>query len=101
MWDSIVIGSGIGGLTAAAALAPAPEEPDPSPQIESNTSLEVEAVEYLQRHDWNLAHAIRHLESVLVRGALTAAKGKQSEAARLLGISPRSVYNKLRKEQAS
>jgi DNA-binding NtrC family response regulator len=88
-------------LSAAAALAPAPEEADPPPQIESTTSLEVEAVEYLQRHDWNLAHAIRHLESVLVRGALTAAKGKQSEAARLLGISPRSVYNKLRKEQAS
>jgi transcriptional regulator with GAF, ATPase, and Fis domain len=62
-----------------------------------STSLELHAVEYLQRHDWNLPHATRYLESVLVRGALSVSNGNQSEAARLLGITSRSVYNKLHK----
>jgi transcriptional regulator with GAF, ATPase, and Fis domain len=57
--------------------------------------LEAQAIEYLQQHDWNLAQAIRDLESILVRGAMMASGGNQSEAARLLGITPRSVYNKL------
>jgi transcriptional regulator with GAF, ATPase, and Fis domain len=67
----------------------------------SDIPLEAHAVEYLQRHDWNLPHTTRYLESLLVRGALTAAKGNQSEAARLLGITARSVYNKLHQSYSS
>ena len=59
--------------------------------------FEEQAVELLQQHDWNLSKAIRNLESALVRGAMSASDGNQSEAARLLGITPRSVYNKLHK----
>jgi DNA-binding NtrC family response regulator len=63
--------------------------------------FEDQAVEYLRQHDWNLTQAVRHLESTMVRGAMSASGGNQSEAARLLGITPRSVYNKLHKIVAS
>jgi len=87
-------------LSEAPGLATSPPEAGESRELASTAPLEVHAVEYLQRHDWNLTHAIQYLESVLVRGALTAAGGNQSEAARLLGITPRSVYNKLHKYAA-
>jgi DNA-binding NtrC family response regulator len=60
--------------------------------------LETHAVEYLQSHGWSLGKAVRHLEFILVRVALSVSGGNQSEAARLLGVTPRSVYNKLHKE---
>jgi DNA-binding NtrC family response regulator len=71
-----------------------PPRDNPPPEIK-NLPLELRAVEYLQHHDWNLAEAVHDLESAMVRGAMTASGGNQSEAARLLGITPRSVYNKL------
>jgi DNA-binding NtrC family response regulator len=82
---------------SAAAGTPTQAEVSPERGSASGVSLELHAVQYLQRHDWNLLGAIRYLESVLVHGALAAAGGNQSEAARLLGITPRSVYNKLHK----
>ena len=75
--------------------------PSPAHKGISDIPLEAHAVEYLERHDWNLPHTTRYLESLLVRGALTAAKGNQSEAARLLGITARSVYNKLHQSCSS
>jgi DNA-binding NtrC family response regulator len=85
-------------LSGTAVLEPLPETPAPAPSMMFNPALEAQAIEYLQRHNWDLPHAIRYLESALVRGALTATGGNQSEAARLLGITPRSIYNKLHKD---
>src|SRR5437868_7091082 len=34
--------------------------------------LEFQAIEYLERHDWNLSQAIQYMEAALVRGAVTA-----------------------------
>jgi DNA-binding NtrC family response regulator len=60
---------------------------------------------YLSRvlagHGWNLSRSLASCERSLVEVALQAARGNQSETARLLGITPRCVYNKLRKHHLS
>jgi len=87
------------------AAVETPGVPDPSEpattaaRVElTGGELENHALQYLQHHGWSLGNAIRHLESILVLGALSFSGGNQSEAARLLGVTPRSVYNKLHKE---
>ncbi len=40
---------------------------------------------------------MQHCERVLIESALERAHGNQSLMAKWLGITPRSVYNKLRK----
>jgi DNA-binding NtrC family response regulator len=53
----------------------------------------------LDLNDWNLSRSLQHCERLLLEAALHKAHGNQSETARLLGITPRSVYNKLHKHQ--
>jgi DNA-binding NtrC family response regulator len=55
----------------------------------------------LALNGWNLSRALAACERSLVEVALDAAQGNQSQTARLLGITPRSVYNKIRKHQLS
>ena len=47
---------------------------------------------------WSMARALAACERLIVNAALEHEHGNQSRAARLLGITPRSVYNKLRKQ---
>ena len=49
--------------------------------------------------DWNLARTLRACERSLVEAALAASHGNQAATARLLGITPRSVYTKLRRHR--
>ena len=53
----------------------------------------------LDRKGWNLARALEYCERLLFEVALQRAAGNQSQVARLLGITPRSVYNKIHKYQ--
>jgi transcriptional regulator with PAS, ATPase and Fis domain len=53
----------------------------------------------LDLNGWNLAQALQHCERLLLETALHKAHGNQSRTAQLLGITPRSVYNKLHKHQ--
>jgi DNA-binding NtrC family response regulator len=47
--------------------------------------------------DLNLSRALAGVEKRVLQAALLTTHGNQTETARLLGITPRSVYNKLRK----
>lgn len=47
--------------------------------------------------EWNLACVVGHCERMLIEEALKHAQGNHSLAARALGITPRTLYNKLKK----
>jgi len=51
----------------------------------------------LEENEWNLSRSLLFCERLLLEATLRAARGNQTHAARLLGITPRSVYNKIRK----
>jgi two-component system nitrogen regulation response regulator GlnG len=53
----------------------------------------------LDRNGWNLGRALEDCERLVFEVALQKAAGNQSQVARLLGITPRSVYNKIHKYQ--
>jgi DNA-binding NtrC family response regulator len=55
--------------------------------------------EVLADNAWSLSRSLACCERSLVEVALHASHGNQSETARLLGITPRCVYNKLRKHR--
>jgi transcriptional regulator with PAS, ATPase and Fis domain len=53
----------------------------------------------LESEGWNLAHILKYCERLVLEAALHHEHGNQSQTAHLLGITPRSVYNKLLKHQ--
>jgi len=75
--------------SSAKAFANDQMTPEPPALVTCMASL-------LDRHG-DLSHSMNECERLLVEAALRRASGNQSRAARLLGITPRSVFNKLRK----
>ena len=53
----------------------------------------------LNLNDWNLSKSLEYCERLLLECALQFSQGNQSQTARLIGITPRSVYNKLHKHK--
>ena len=53
----------------------------------------------LNRNGWNLSKSLEYCERSLLQCALQFSEGNQSRTVRLIGITPRSVYNKLRKHK--
>jgi len=53
----------------------------------------------LDENSWNLPRSLEYCEKLLLQCVLQSAHGNQSLAARLSGITPRSVYNKLHKHK--
>ena len=53
----------------------------------------------LDLHGWNLSKSLDYCERALLQCALSFTNGNQSKTARLIGITPRSVYNKLQKHK--
>lgn len=53
----------------------------------------------LDENSWNLPRSLEYCEKLLLQCALQSARGNQSRAARLTGLTPRTVYNKLHKHK--
>ena len=53
----------------------------------------------LDANGWNLTRSMRSCERMLLQVALSRTQGNQSKTARLLGVTPRSIYTKLRKHR--
>ena len=51
----------------------------------------------LDASGWNLTRSMEICERHALEAAMARTQGNQSQTAKLLGITPRSVYNKLRK----
>jgi two-component system response regulator AtoC len=67
--------------------------------IPSFSELQTHIHNLLDLNAWNLTQTLEQCERLMVESALQHAQGNQTETARLLGITPRSVYNKVRKHQ--
>jgi transcriptional regulator with GAF, ATPase, and Fis domain len=68
-----------------------------SPLNSSPEDIPSYAVSLLDANSWNLLRSLQHCERLLLEAALQRTHGNQSQTARILGITPRSVYNKLEK----
>jgi transcriptional regulator with PAS, ATPase and Fis domain len=51
----------------------------------------------IEVNGWSLSRSMSYCERLFLQAALRATRGNQSETARILRITPRSVYNKIRK----
>jgi transcriptional regulator with PAS, ATPase and Fis domain len=54
-------------------------------------------IKLLHANSGNLSRSLRQCERSLLQAALRMAHGNQAETARILGVTPRSIYNKIRK----
>jgi DNA-binding NtrC family response regulator len=82
--------------------ASAPSTPT-APRVENRESEDSEVaknvVQLLEINEWNLSRSLAACERHAMEAAMRRAAGNQSKAARLLGITPRSVYNKMHKHR--
>jgi transcriptional regulator with GAF, ATPase, and Fis domain len=60
-------------------------------------TLSSDLVNLLDTHGWSLAQTLRYCERILLEAALRRKQGNQSQTARLLGLTPRSIYSKIRR----
>lgn len=82
------------GEARAAATVEAEER---AAQSSEDDDLRAQLTRVLELHGWSLARALEYCERLLLESALQRAQGNQTQTARLLNITARSVYNKLRK----
>jgi DNA-binding NtrC family response regulator len=74
-----------------------PVAPKPDMNVLDFQTLANPLVRVLEANDWNLARSLESCERHALEAAMERMRGNQSQTARLLGITARSVYNKVRK----
>jgi transcriptional regulator with GAF, ATPase, and Fis domain len=87
---------GLGDLPPEVWQALADQTPPPPSPLAPADSLSL-----LETNGWNLPRTLQECERSLLDAALRASDGNQAKAARLLGITPRTVYNKLRRQHSA
>ena len=75
------------------------EEPPGAATRGTDGAGPLDPVAILEQAAWNLDDALARCEQQFVAAALGASRGNRSRAARLLGISPRCIFNKMRKHR--
>lgn len=83
-------------LAVGESHAQAPPEAAEAPQT-SPEELRAQLARVLDENGWNLTRSLEYCERLLLESALRRADGNQTQTARMLGITARSVYNKVRK----
>jgi two-component system response regulator PilR (NtrC family) len=76
-------------------------EPDLRPLLRELTQTEMNELvkRILDGQGWNLSKVLRECERHVFQAAMQRTGGNQSQTARLLGITPRSVYNKIHRHR--
>lgn len=64
-----------------------------------NSDASLKCLMDMKSKGWDLSQSVDDFERQLVQAALQKTRGNQTRAAQLLGITPRSVYNKIKKYQ--
>jgi len=63
----------------------------------AQASINAHLLQLLDLHDWNLAESLEYCEKLMVASAMKNTNARQAETATLLGITPRTLYSKIRK----
>jgi two-component system, NtrC family, response regulator AtoC len=74
-----------------------PEQTATGPLAGGGATAAASPGEILRSHRWKLSDSLSHCEREMIDAALLRTKGNRTKAALLLGITPRSMYNKLRR----
>lgn len=82
-----------------ATQPPGPPKSETLPAGELRLDVDNYFQNILDENSWNLPRSLDYCERRLLECVLRSAHGNQSQAARLIGITPRSVYNKLHKHK--
>ncbi|HEX7317652.1 MAG TPA: sigma 54-interacting transcriptional regulator [Pyrinomonadaceae bacterium] len=91
-WRELAVAESPAQTSEANVAAEVNEAPPASPE-----ELRAQLARVLDEHGWNLTRSLEYCERLLLESALQRADGNQTQTARLLGITARSVYNKVRK----
>ena len=74
-----------------------PRPPQPPAGNAPTIDIDAALAQMCAAQGWNLARCVDAFERSLLQGALERARGNQAAAARMMGVTPRCVYTKLRK----